>query len=451
MQTTTRPTVAQPLAAVRPKGLTRWVTRHAIGRVALTAGLRQGEVYARLVLDQSLRANPYPFYAQIREQAPLVPGRFAYATARHDLVGELLRSPDLHSGFPMDVAPRPMQAVLRWSLEPHVLSPIDPPSMLVSDGPGHDRHRRAVSRAFTARAVSDLGQRVSGLAAELLDEIAAAGSVDLITAYAEVLPVRVIAEILGVPARMHPMFLRWGHALAPALDFGRDYRTLRHAEWAMGEMNAWFRQHFAQLRHSPGDDLLSRMITAAAAEADPLTDVDLVSIAGLVLAAGFETTVNLLGNGSALLFSHPEQLAVLRAEPAGWRNAVEEILRYDSPAQNTVRHTVRDTTIDGVAVPKGKFIALLLAGANRDPAVFADPDRFDVRRANAREHISFGAGSHYCLGAALSRMEGEIGLRMLFDRFPDIRALGPGTRRPARILRGYANLPIDPGRPVVVR
>jgi hypothetical protein len=250
---------------------------------------------------------------------------------------------------------------------------------------------------------------------------------------------------------MHPMFLRWGHALAPALDFGRDYRTLRHAEWAMGEMNAWFRQHFAQLRRSPGDDLLSRMITAAAAEADPLTDVDLVSIAGLVLAAGFETTVNLLGNGSALLFSHPEQLAGLRAEPAGWRNAVEEILRYDSPAQNTVRHTVRDTTIGGVAVPKGKFIALLLAGANRDPAVFADPDRFDVRRANAREHISFGAGSHYCLGAALSRMEGEIGLRMLFDRFPDIRALGPGTRRPARILRGYANLPIDPGRPVVVR
>jgi cytochrome P450 len=217
----------------------------------------------------------------------------------------------------------------------------------------------------------------------------------------------------------------------------------------MGEMNAWFRGHFARLRRTPGADLLSSMITAAAADADPLSDIDLVSIAGLVLAAGFETTVNLLGNGAALLFAHPEQLAGLRAEPAGWRNAVEEILRYDSPAQNTVRHTVRDVTIAGVPVPKGKFIALVLAGANRDPAVFDDPDSFDVRRANAREHISFGAGSHYCLGAALSRMEGEIGLRMLFERFPDLRQLHPGTRRPARILRGYSHLPVEVGRTVL--
>jgi hypothetical protein len=445
----TRTAPARPMAPVQPKGLTRWVTRHAVGRVALTAGLRQGEVFARLVLDPTLRDDPYPFYAQIREKAPLVPGRFAYATARHDLVGELLRSPDLRTGFPMEVAPRPMQALLRWSLETDRLSPIDPPSMLVSDGPGHDRHRRAVSRAFTARAVSDLGGRVTEIAAELLDGIAGADTADLITDYAEVLPVRVIAEILGVPTAMQPSFLRWGHALAAALDFGRDYRTMRHAEWAMGEMNAWFRRHFAALRTSPGNDLLSRMITAAAAEADPLSDTDLVSIAGLVLAAGFETTVNLLGNGSALLFRHPDQLAGLRADPAGWRNAVEEILRYDSPAQNSVRHTLADTEIAGLLVPRGKFIALVLAGANRDPAVFDDPDRFDVARPNAREHISFGAGSHYCLGAALSRMEGETGLRMLFERFPDMRPTAPGTRRPARILRGYAHLPVALGQAVV--
>ncbi|HEX3613948.1 MAG TPA: cytochrome P450 [Sporichthyaceae bacterium] len=439
----TSPAAAKPLARVHPKGLTRWVTRHAIGKFALGVGLRRGEVYARLVLDPTLREDPYPFYARIREQAPLVPGRFACATARHDLVSELLRSPDLHSGFPIDVAPRPMRAVLTWSLEPDLLSPIDPPSMLVSDGPGHDRHRKAVSRAFTPRAVADLNDRVVEIADELLDGIAKSGRADLITDYAEVLPVRVIAEILGVPTAMQPQFLRWGHALAASLDFGRDYRTMRHAEWAMGEMNAWFREHFARLRVTPGDDLLSRMITTAAAESDPLSDVDLVSIAGLVLAAGFETTVNLLGNGSALLFAHPDQLARLRAEPSGWRNAIDEILRYDSPAQNTVRHTIRDVEIAGVPVPRGKFIALVLAGANRDPAVFDDPERFDVTRANAREHVSFGGGSHYCLGAALSRMEGEVGFRMLFDRFADLRPAGPGTRRPARILRGYAHLPVE--------
>jgi cytochrome P450 len=284
------------------------------------------------------------------------------------------------------------------------------------------------------------------IAEELLDGMAAGGPHgDLIGDYAEVLPVRVIAEILGVPIAMMPTFLAWGHALAVSLDFGRDYTTMRRAEWAMLEMNAWFRRHFADLRRQPGDNLLSRMITAADADEDPLTEIELVSIAGLVLAAGFETTVNLIGNGSALLFGHPEQLEDLRGRPEGWRNAVEEILRYDPPAQNTVRHAIADTTIAGVEVPRGKFIALVLAGANRDPAVFDDPDRFDITRPNAKEHISFGGGVHYCLGAALSRMEGATGLRMLFERFPGLASTATPTRRPARLLRGYASMPVRLG------
>jgi cytochrome P450 len=185
------------------------------------------------------------------------------------------------------------------------------------------------------------------------------------------------------------------------------------------------------------------MIVAADADRDPLTEIELVSIAGLVLAAGFETTVNLMGNGSALLFAHPEQLEDLRGRPEGWRNAIEEMLRFDPPAQNTVRHTAMDLEIAGHRVPRGKFLVLIMAGANRDPAVFADPDRFDITRPNAKEHISFGGGVHYCLGAALSRMEGEIGLRMLFERFPDLRATGTPTRRPARLLRGFAAMPVQ--------
>ena len=431
------------LAPIRPKGFTRWFTRHAVGRMALQLGLRQGEIYPRLVLDNTLREDPYPFYAKIRESGALLPGKFAFATARHDLITELLKRPDLHTGFPIESSPRPVRSVLQWAMEPEVLSPVDPPSMLVSDGPGHLKARKAVSRAFTAKAVIDLEHRVDEIAEELLDDMAKRGpDADLVLDYAEVLPVRVIAEILGVPIAMMPTFRGWGHDLAVSLDFGRDYTTMRRAEAATLAMNAWFREHFAALRREPGDNLLSRMITAADADADPLTEIELVSIAGLVLAAGFETTVNLIGNGSALLFAHPEQLEDLRGRPEGWRNAIEEILRYDPPAQNTVRHTTEDTTIAGQQVPKGKFIALVLAGANRDPAVFDDPERFDVSRANAKDHISFGGGAHYCLGAALSRMEGEVGLRMLFERFPDLRATATPTRRPARLLRGYASMPV---------
>jgi hypothetical protein len=419
--------------------------------MALQLGLRQGEIYPRLVLDDKLRDNPYPFYAQIRDTAALVPGKFAFATARYELVSELLKRTDLHTGFPIESSPRPIRTMLQWAMEPEALSPVDPPSMLVTDGPQHLKARKAVSRAFTAKAVNDLEQRVVEIAEELLDGMARDGpNGDLIGDYAEVLPVRVIAEILGVPLAMMPTFLSWGHALAVSLDFGRDYTTMRRAEWAMLELNSWFREHFAALRREPANNLLSRMITAADADDDPLTEIELVSIAGLVLAAGFETTVNLIGNGSALLFAHPEQLEDLRGRPEGWRNAVEEILRYDPPAQNTVRHAIADTTIAGLEVPKGKFIALVLAGANRDPVVFDDPERFDITRPNAKDHISFGGGVHYCLGAALSRMEGETGLRMLFERFADLRSTAAPTRRPARLLRGYASMPVRLGADRVI-
>src|SRR5436853_3656780 len=160
-----------------------------MGRMALQLGLRQGEIYPRLVLDDELRDDPYPFYAQIRERGALVPGKFAFATARYDLISELLKRPDLHTGFPIEASPRPLRAVLQWAMEPEVLSPVDPPSMLVTDGPGHLKARRAVSRAFTARAVADLDHRVHEIAEELLDDMAERGpNADLVLDYAEVLP-----------------------------------------------------------------------------------------------------------------------------------------------------------------------------------------------------------------------------------------------------------------------
>lgn len=436
------------LAPHSAKGVTRWAVRHGLGRLTLTAARRRGEVYARLVLDPALREDPYPFYARMREMGPLVPGAFADATAHYAVVAEILRSPDFRSGFPDGLMPRPMRAAFEWSLEEAVLSPIDAPSMLVTDGPVHDRHRRAVSRAFTARAVADLSGRVEEIAAELLDALPTrATPIDITTSYTDVLPVLVIAEMLGVPTSMRATFLTWGHAMAASLDFGRPYRTLRHTEWALRELNDWLGSHLAHLRHDPGDNLLSRIVVGAHTATiedgdDPLGDVDLRSIAGLVLGAGFETTVNLLSNGIVALLEHPEQAEHLRAHPEGWRNAVQEVLRWDSPVQNTVRHAVRDVVVGGVQIPRGKFVALVLGGANRDPAVFDDPDRFDAARTNAKDHLSFGGGSHYCLGAALAKLEGEIGLRMLFERFPDVAPAGRAARRPTRLLRGWAALPL---------
>jgi len=181
-----------------------------------------------------------------------------------------------------------------------------------------------------------------------------------------------------------------------------------------------------------------------------LNETELRAIAGLVLAAGFETTVNLLGNGITLLLNHPDQLADLQADPALWPNAVEEILRFDSPVQLTARTARADTTVAGTSINAGEVVVICLAAANRDPAVFPDPHRFDVRRPNAGRHLAFSGGRHFCLGAALARAEGEAGLRRFFTHYPDAQLAGAGCRRDTRVLRGWAELPVRLGSAVRV-
>ena len=199
--------------------------------------------------------------------------------------------------------------------------------------------------------------------------------------------------------------------------------------------------HFAHLRAHPGDNILSTLVHAHAAEGK-LTQDELSATAMLLLAAGFETTVNLIGNGAALLVEHPDQRERLRAEPTLWPNAVDEMLRFDSPVQRTGRMAQRDTEVAGVPVAAGRPVMTLLGGANRDPDVFAEPQRFDVGRPNAGDHVAFSSGIHYCLGAGLARMEGEVGLRALFERFPDLALAGTPHRRATRVLRGYETMPV---------
>ena len=422
----------------------RWGVQHGFVGLAIRQAARRGDLQATSIVDLAHRADPYPLYDRVRARGPLVQGRLGHVTATHAVASAALRSEDFRSGTDDDVLPRPLRTLLRWAYEPEALGPIDPPSLLVVEPPDHTRYRRLVSKVFTARAIAGLQGRVQQIADELLDDLAgrADTEVELVQAYASQLPVTVITEILGVRPEDRGRVLGYGRGGAPSLDVGLTWSQYRDVDTAVRGFQRWLGGHLAQLRREPGDDLLSQLVMLED-DGQRLDDTELRAIAGLVLAAGFETTVNLLGSGTVLLLEHPEQLARLRKDPALWPGAVEEILRYESPVQLTARFAVRDTELAGLPVRRGGLVATMLGGANRDPAVFEQPERFDVGRANARDHLSFSAGRHFCLGAALARVEGEVGLRTLFDRFPTL-AVAPGARRTTtRVLRGWEHLPVS--------
>ena len=319
-----------------------------------------------------------------------------------------------------------------------------------------DRYRKTVSAVFTPRAVASLRERVELTAHTLLDRLAddpgGSGVVDIVDRYCALLPVAVISDILGVPERDRARVLQFGELAAPSLDMGLSWSQYRRVESGLAGFNRWLDDHIAELRRNPGDNLMSELIQASDTDVH-LTDEELRAIAGLVLAAGFETTVNLLGNGIRLLIDSPEQLAVLQQRPELWPTAVEEILRLDSPVQLTARVAATDSVVAGTPVARGEMVVLCLAAANRDPAVFDHPHRFDVTRDNAGRHLSFSGGRHFCLGAALARAEGEVGLSAFFDRFPEVGIAAAGTRRDTRVLRGWSNLPLrlGPSRAMVPR
>lgn len=422
--------------------LLRWAVQSAAPQVVLRRAARSGQLGARLAIDSGLWDDPFPTYEQMRAQGPVLTSGLISSTSSHAVASEVLRSPDFRVGVgSADRLPRVARRMLALAADPWAVGPAEPPSMLAVDPPDHTRYRRLVARVFTARAMADMESRVEEIAAELLDGMQRADSVDLVDQYAGPLPVRVICEILGVPADVQPRMRAWGNAAAATLEPALSYRRYREATEALRQIHRWLADHLVALRRDPGDDLLSQLAVLVD-EGDTLDDVELRATALLVVGAGFETTVNLIANGVVQLLEHPEQLALLRDDPSRWPNAVEEILRYDSPVQATVRVAGVDTAVAGTPVPAGRFFSLMLGGANRDPDVFTDPQRFDVTRPNARDHLAFSAGIHFCLGAGLARMEGAVALRMLFELFPDLR-LGTGAvRRPMRVLRGYERLPV---------
>jgi cytochrome P450 len=436
--------IAERLAApaLRPaRTLARWSVRHGLAAVYLDRSARRGDPVGRLLRDRAVRDQPYVVHEELRARGPLVGSGLGLVTTSHAVASEVLRSDRFGVGWDRSVAPALIRWALRFGDELDATGVAEPPSMLVVDPPDHTRFRRLVSRSFTPRATAAFEPVVQRTADALLDALELrSGTVDLVETYAAQLPVLVIADLLGVPTDRREDFLRWGAAAAATLDPGLPFRRYVAAERALRAMHGFLREHFEHLRREPGDDLVSRLVGLPGDEA--LTERELHATVMLLLGAGFETTVNLLGNAVVLLDAHRDQWDALIADPARWDGAVEEVLRHDSPVQITGRTAKADAVVAGREVGAGTRVTVLLGAANRDPDVFDDPTRFDVTRANARDHLAFSAGIHYCVGAGLARLEGVVGLRALAERFPGLRVSGPPVRRALQTLSGFERLPV---------
>jgi cytochrome P450 len=311
--------------------------------------------------------------------------------------------------------------------------------------PDHTRLRRLISTALARGHVERLRPWVNELAGRLVDrmveESGGAEPVDLLARMAEQLPVDVIAELLGVPEADRPLLRPWSNAIVKMYEYQRTREREEAAERAAAEFVAYLRQLAAERRKNLGDDLVSHLVTVRDAEGDRLTEDELVTTCILLLNAGHEATVNVTGNGILALLRNPDQLRRLREDRSLLPTAIEELMRYDSPLQLFERTATEDVEIGGVTVPAGQKIAALLGAANRDPAVFDDPDTLDVGRVD-NPQISFGAGVHFCIGAPLARVELQASFGALLDRTSSLELGGEPVRRPEFVIRGLSKLPV---------
>ena len=394
-----------------------------------------------------LLADPYPFYAALRATQPVFrlpvgepasPG--VWLLTRHADVHALLRD----ARFSVD---RRRAQIVRDNMDRLPIAMALGPegglrTMLMMDPPDHTRVRGLVSKAFTPRRVAALQPRIEQIVDELLAEPRERGSMDLMADFAAPLPAIVIAELLGVPAEDHREFKQWSSALVSSVGAGNPLAMREQFEKAFGQLLDYLRGIIAERRKAPRDDLISGMIEAQE-ERDALTDAELVATSNLLLLAGHETTTNLIGNGTLALLRHPAELARLRADRALLPSAIEELLRYDSPVQATVRVATQDVEVGEQKIPAEALVIVGIGAANRDPAAFRDPDRLDLARAEDH-HLSFGFGVHFCLGASLARLEAELAFGALLERFPRLElASETVTYRANLILRGLNALPVS--------
>jgi cytochrome P450 len=389
--------------------------------------------------DPAFLADPFPLYRRLREAGPvrrvvIAGGLEAWLLTRYEDGLAALSDPRLSSDVRDASDPRLVGQLPEFERESMMSS------MLRSDPPDHTRLRRLVSKAFTARRVAGLRPRVQEITDRLLDAVAPAGRADLVADVALPLPVTVICELLGVPADDRRDFQRWTDAM---LVRGETMPDPAVVDEAWRRMHAYVTKHLETKRVRPGDDLLSALISAHDEERR-LSHDELIAMTFLLLVAGYVTTANLIGGGIAALLAHPGQLSLLRERPELLPGAVEEFLRYDGPVNPGIaRFTREDIEIAGVTIPRGATVVIASAIAGRDPARFTDPDRLDITRGDSG-HLAFGHGIHYCLGAPLARLEGQIAIGTVLRRLPGLALAVPPaelTWRPGG-LRGPARLPV---------
>jgi cytochrome P450 len=408
----------------------RLVTSIALGKVVL-GGFRLLRDPGALLIRPSQSIDPYPLYERIRALGKVVPSRLGLLIVTdYELCNAVLRDPAF------GVAPNSEVGQPDLGLD-GLVHPLED-SFLFRNPPEHGRLRRIVSPLFTPRAMQDRQARIEAVVDDFLDQLAGREEFDLVGEFAARVPIKIICDLLGVPDAEHRRMTEWGTVLAASIDGMGSLAQVRELRATLRELNEFLAGMIAAHRAEPNDDVIGRMLADGT-----MTEHELLATAGLLLAAGFETTVNLIGNGVLTLLANPEARQRLVDDPEATENIVEEILRLDPPIQYTARLPLAGGgRLAGRAVPKGQVVMLLTAAANRDPAVFPDPHRFDPDRPNAREHLTFSSGVHYCLGAGLARMEGGIALRALFRRFPDLRVGGTVQRRASRVVRGPLRLPV---------
>jgi cytochrome P450 len=394
--------------------------------------------------DPGFQRNPYPIYARMREAAPvhyrMQPSGYEMMYCfRHDDVLEVLRSPDSRT---VSIAGDVIGGILEQPDSPlYSLARIVSSVMLIKDGEDHRRLRGLVNQAFTPRRVEAMRARVVSIVDELLAEVTPRGEMDLLTDFAAPLPIIVIAELLGMPAEDRVELREWSDRLATFIDGTIRDAGIPEAAVAADAMCAYMERIIERRRAEPKDDLISALVSARE-ERDQLSDDELLGTIGLILAAGHETTTNLIGNGVLALLRHPDQVAKLRREPELIASAVEELLRFDSPVQMTSRIPSRDIEVRGVPIPAGREVGLYLGSANHDPEVFPDPEVLDITREGGR-HLSFGHGIHFCLGASLARLEGQIAILALAERLPGLKLASTDLAwRSGIVLRGLKHLPL---------
>jgi cytochrome P450 len=392
------------------------------------------------ILAPELLEDPYPWYVEMRQAGlvyytlPQLPQVRSAMLSRHADVQAVLRDPRFTREAFREAAKRALgegalaQSYGLW--------------FLFMDPPDHTRLRGLVSKAFTPRTVERLRPRIEAVVDDLLDRQADKASFDLVSEFAYQVPVLVICDLLGVPTEDRARFGDWSAALARGLDnlTFADCEFVMHGNAAASGLTDYFRGLVTVRRRQPGNDLLSALIAADEA-GDRLTEDELLATCVLLFFAGHETTVNLIGNGTLALLRHPAQLELLRDNPSLIANAVEELLRYDSPVQRTSRVASEDLMVNGYQFSKGERVNMLVGAANRDPAQFVDPDRLDITRPNAAQHLSFAAGIHYCVGAPLARLEAQLAILGLLRRAPNLRLVDERPKyRPTFVLRGLRSL-----------